>query len=58
VLGSMKFRNTYSLPLAATGGPPDGPLTTYTFKTALSKSASATALSCRKEGEMTPAPTS
>src|SRR5206468_10943127 len=24
VLGSMKFRNTYSLPLAATGGPPDG----------------------------------
>jgi len=58
VLGSMKFRNTYSLPLAATGGPPDGPLTTYTFKTALSKSASATALSCRQEGEMTPAPTS
>jgi len=58
VLGSMKFRNTYGLPLAATGGPPDGPLTTYTFKTALSKPASATVLSCRKEGEMTPAPTS
>jgi hypothetical protein len=60
VLGSMKFRNAYSLPLAATGGPPDGPLTTYTFKTAVSKSASATAtaLSCRKEDEMTPAPTS
>ena len=63
VLGSMKFRNIYSLPLAATGGPPDGPPTTYTFKTALSKAASATPLSCRKENkenedEMTPAPTS
>ncbi len=58
VLGSMRFRNTYSLPLAATGGPPDGLPTTYTFKTAVSKSASATALSSRKEDEMTPAPTS
>ena len=58
VLGSMRFRNTYSLPLAATGGPPDGLPTTYTFKTAVSKSASATALSGRKEDEMTPAPTS
>ena len=58
VLGSMKFRNTYSLPLAATGGPPDGLPTTYTFKTAISKSASATALNGRKEDEMTPAPTS
>jgi len=58
VLGSMKFRNTYSLPLAATAGPPDGPPTTYTFKIPLSKSASATASSGRKEDEMTPAPTS
>ena len=58
VLGSMKFRNTYSLPLAATGGPPDGLPTTYTFKTAISKSASATALSSLKEDKMTPAPTS
>jgi len=33
---------------------------TYTFKTALSKAASATPLSCRKEkeDEITPAPTS
>jgi hypothetical protein len=55
VLGSMKFRNTYCLPLAATGGPPDGPPTTFTFKTALGKPASASAIasSRTKEDEMT-----
>jgi hypothetical protein len=41
VLGSMRFRNTYRLPLAATGGPSEGPPTTYTFKAAPCDSASA-----------------
>ena len=38
VLSSMKFRNTYHLPLVGTEGPALGPPTAYTFKLSMVKS--------------------